>query len=147
MSNGYQKYIAIGNLGADPELKVTQGGQTVLKLRMAVTEKYKDKNGELQEATEWVSGALWGKRAEALAKILKVGDRIMIEGKLKTSSYEKDGEKRYRTEVNVNEVVLCGGGKGEQAAPTNGRTNGKTTRGPSQYDESDAYAGADEIPF
>lgn len=113
MSNGYQKFIAVGNLGADPELKVTQGGQSVLKLRLAVSEKYKDKNGELQEVTEWVSASLWGKRAESLAKFLRKGDRIMIEGKLRTSSYEKDGEKRYRTDVNVNEVVLCGGGKGD----------------------------------
>jgi single-strand DNA-binding protein len=106
------KVLLLGNLGADPELKVTQGGQAVLKLRLATTETYLDRNNTRQERTEWHSITLWGKRGEALAKFLQKGERIFVEGSLRTSSYEKDGEKRYRTEINATNIILAGRGKG-----------------------------------
>lgn len=116
MSNGLNKVMLLGNLGADPELKVTQGGQAVLKLRLATTDSYLDRNNARQERTEWHSVTLWGKRGEALAKFLQKGERIFVEGRLQTSSYEKDGEKRYRTEVVATNIILGGRGKsgGEQ---------------------------------
>lgn len=113
MSEGYLRVVALGNLGADPELRMTKGGTAVLNIRMACSESYLDANKVKQERTEWVAVTVWGKRAEALAKILSKGDRILVEGGLRTSSYEgKDGDKRYKTEVNADKVVLCGGGKG-----------------------------------
>src|SRR5690349_16817457 len=115
MAEGLNKVMLLGNLGADPELKVTQGGQAVLKLRLATTETYLDKNQTRQERTEWHSVTMWGRRGEALAKFLTKGDRIFIEGSLRTSSYEKDGEKRYRTEVIASNVILSGGGRGRGA--------------------------------
>lgn len=69
-------------------------------------------SNERKERTEWVSVTVWGKRADGLAKILSKGSRICVEGSLRTSSYEKDGEKRYKTEVNATNVVLCGGSRG-----------------------------------
>jgi single-strand DNA-binding protein len=113
MADGLNKVMLLGNLGADPELKVTQGGAAVLKMRLATTESYLDKSNTRQERTEWHSLTLWGKRGEALAKFLKKGDRLFIEGGLRTSSYEKDGEKRYRTEIIVSNVIL-NGGRGKQ---------------------------------
>ncbi len=112
MAEGLNRVMLLGNLGADPELKVTQGGQSVLKLRLATTESYLDKNNTRQERTEWHRVTLWGRRGEALAKFLTKGERIFVEGRLQTSSYEKDGEKRYSTEVIATNVILGGRGKG-----------------------------------
>ena len=120
MSEGLNKVMLFGNLGADPELKTTQGGSSLLKLRLATTERYLDANKERQERTEWHSVTLWGKRAEALSRLLSKGSRILVEGSLRTSSYEKDGEKRYRTEINATNVILSGGGpktSTEESAP------------------------------
>ncbi len=113
MSEGLNKVLLLGNLGADPELRVTANGQAVLKMRLATTEKYLDKNNAKQEKTEWHSISLWGKRGEALAKFLQKGDRLFVEGRIQTSSYEKDGEKRYRTEINATNVILNGGKKND----------------------------------
>src|SRR4029079_11685308 len=120
MADGLNRVILLGNLGADPELKMTQGGQAVLKLRLATTETYLDKNQTRQERTEWHSVTLWGKRGEALSKFLTKGERIFVEGSLRTSSYEKDGEKRYRTEVVANNIILGGRGRGEGAMAEGG---------------------------
>src|SRR3954447_11972717 len=111
MAEGLNKVMLLGNLGADPELKMTQGGQAVLKLRLATTETYLDKNQTRQERTEWHSVTMWGKRGEALSKFLTKGERIFVEGSLRTSSYEKNGEKRYSTEVNATNIILTGRGE------------------------------------
>lgn len=110
--DGLNRVMLLGNLGADPELRMTSGGQAVLKLRLATTESYLDKERTRQERTEWHSVVVWGKRAEGLGKIVRKGDRLFIEGGLRTSSYEKGGEKRYRTEVVASNVILSGSSKG-----------------------------------
>lgn len=115
MAEGLNKVMLLGNLGADPELRVTGGGQAVLKLRLATTETYLDRNNTRQERTEWHSVTMWGKRGEALSKFLTKGERIFVEGSLRTSSYEKDGEKRYRTEIVANNIILAGRGQGERS--------------------------------
>lgn len=113
-SEGLNKVMLIGNLGADPELKFTQGGQAVLSLRIATTERYVSKGGERQERTEWHSVVIWGNRAEALNKFLAKGRTIYVEGRLQTRSWDdkKDGSKRYKTEINATQILLLGGGRG-----------------------------------
>lgn len=108
MSDGMNKVILLGNIGADPELRFTGSGIAVLNFRMATNESYVDRNKELQERTEWHTVVIWGARAEALAKILSRGACVLVEGGLRTSSYEKDGTKRYKTEVHAREICLTG---------------------------------------
>lgn len=109
MADGYNRVLLLGNIGADPELRVTAGGQSVLKIRMATSETYLDKNRVKQEKTEWHSVVCWGKQAEALGKFLQKGSKIFVEGSLQTQSWEKDGQKHFKTEVNAKSIVLCGG--------------------------------------
>jgi single-strand DNA-binding protein len=113
MAEGLNRVMLLGNLGADPELRMTQGGQAVLKMRLATTETYLDRNRVRQEKTEWHNVVVWGKRAEALSKFLSKGSRLFIEGGLRTSSYDdRDGNKRYRTEVVANNIILAGAARG-----------------------------------
>src|SRR5688572_1914192 len=113
MAEGLNRVMLLGNLGADPELRMTSGGQAVLKLRLATSETYMDRNKTRQERTEWHNVVIWGKRAEALSKILTKGTRIFVEGGLRTSSYEdRDGHKRYRTEIVCSNILLQGRGGG-----------------------------------
>src|ERR1700742_1398014 len=110
MADGLNRVMLLGNLGADPELRFTQGGQGVLNMRIATTESYLDKNKVRQERTDWHNVVVWGKRGEALGKILTKGSSVFIEGSLRTSSYDdREGNKRYKTEVIANNVLLTGG--------------------------------------
>lgn len=130
------KVILIGNLGADPSLKFANNGNGILSLRIATTEKFLNKSGEKQEVTDWHSVVIFGKRAEALSKLLNKGDRIAIEGKVRTRSYDdKDGNKRYSTEVIADEVELLGGGK---------RDGGQQRQ---SFEQGPGAADSDEIPF
>lgn len=117
MADGLNRAILVGNLGMDPELKFTQGGQAVLRIRLATTESYMNKAGERQERTEWHTVVVWGKRAESLNKILSKGRTIWVEGRIQTRSWEdkKDGSKRYATEINAQNIGLVGSGGGARA--------------------------------
>ncbi len=153
MTEGLNRVYLCGNLGADPELRVTPGGQAVLKLRLATNESYLDRNNVRQERTEWHRVTVWGRRAEALGKILQKGGAIFVEGRLQTSSYEKDGEKRYSTEVVANNIILAGGKLSEaRATQTPSRSTSHTD---SAFAPSDSSGGGssggigsdDDIPF
>ena len=122
MAEGLNRVILIGNLGQDPELRFTQSNMGVLSLRMATTESYFDTNTkERKERTEWHTVVVWGKRGEALNKILSKGSRLCVEGRLQTRSWEdKSVNKRYTTEINAQNVILLGG-RGEGAAGGAGR--------------------------
>src|SRR6478735_6558996 len=117
MSENLNRVMLLGNLGSDPELRFTQGGQAVLNMRLATTESYLDKDKVRKERTDWHSVVVWGKRGEALAKILTKGSSVFIEGSLRTSSYDnKEGQKVYKTEINATNLLLTGsrnrGGEG-----------------------------------
>lgn len=105
------KVLLVGNLGRDGELRYTNGGSPVNTLNLATTDVWNDKQGQRQERTEWHRVVLWGKTAEALAEYLVKGKQVYVEGKLQTRQWEdKDGTKRYTTEVRADRVVLLGGG-------------------------------------
>jgi single-strand DNA-binding protein len=110
------KVILVGNLGRDAELRYTPGGAPVATLNLATTEVWNDKAGQRQEKTEWHRVVLWGKTAESLSEYLVKGKQLYIEGRLQTRQWDdKDGNKRYTTEIRGDRIVLLGGGGGSGA--------------------------------
>ena len=142
---GVNKVILIGNLGRDPELRYTQSGQAVVNFPIATSENWTDKSGERQERTEWHRIVVWGRVGENCAQYLSKGRTVFVEGRLQTREWEdKEGNKRYTTEVNANNVQFLGGprsesgGGGGGGAPSGGgEQGGSGTPGPS----------GDDIPF
>jgi len=147
MSEGLNRVFLLGNLGADPDLRFTQGGAAVLNMRVATTEVYIDKNRERQERAEWHSVVVFGPRAEALAKILGKGSTIHVEGSIRNSSYDKDGVKHHKSEIVARDIRLCGGGPArapqQEARPAQG---GGYSRGPAGKAPPPPDPGPEEMP-
>lgn len=117
MSKGLNKVMIIGNLGNDPESRFITPDNPVCRISVATSEQWKDKQtGEKKERTEWHRVAAFGKLAEIMQKYLHKGSKVYIEGQLRTSSYEKNGEKRYSTEIIASEMQMLDG-KGSSGEP------------------------------
>ncbi len=111
------KVILIGRLGQDPDLRYTPSGTAVTTLSVATNEVWRDRDGNNQERTEWHRVVLWGKQAETAGEYLKKGSRIYIEGRLQTRNWEdKDGNRRYTTEVIASRMQFMDGRQESQAA-------------------------------
>ena len=106
MSKGINKVLLIGHLGADPETRATQTGTMITNLRLATTESWKDQSGNRQDRTEWHRVVLFGRTAEVARDYLRKGAKVYIEGSLRTSSYEKNGEKRYSTDIVASDLQM-----------------------------------------
>jgi single-strand DNA-binding protein len=107
---GVNKVILIGNLGKDPELRYTPGGQPVATFSLATTERWNDRNGQRQDRTEWHNIVVWGKLAELVNQYLKKGRSAYVEGRITTRSWDdRDGVKKYRTEIVAVQVHFLGG--------------------------------------
>ncbi len=118
MAKSLNKVQLIGNLGKDPEMRYTSSGIAVATFSVATSDSWKGQDGNMQERTEWHNIVAWRKLAEICGEWLKKGKKVYIEGKLQTRSYEKDGVKKYITEIVAeNLIMLDGGGKGTQGAP------------------------------
>ena len=131
------KVILIGNLGRDPELRYTQGGSAVANFTLATNERWRDKDGNNQERTEWHRIVVWGRTAENCAQYLQKGRSVYVEGRLQTREWEdKDGNKRNTTEVNALAVQFLGGRGG----------SGGGGDDPGRGDSEEAPPG-DDIPF
>lgn len=101
------KVILIGNLGADPEIRYTQSGTPVVNFRIATTERWKDKDGQQQEQTEWHNVVAWGRLAEICGEYLAKGSKVYVEGKLQTRKWQdQNGNDRYTTEVIAREMKM-----------------------------------------
>lgn len=117
--SGINKVILIGNLGADPELRFTADGTAVANLRIATSRKWKNKRNETEEETTWHSVTAWAKTAEICKEYLSKGRQVYIEGRLQNRTWtDKQGQKRYSTEVVAEQVHFLGGGGKHAAAPT-----------------------------
>lgn len=103
------KVILIGRCGKDPEIKFTPGGTQVASFSIATSEKYKNKSGELVEKTDWHNITVWGQRS--VLDYIKKGTELVVEGKIQTDSYEKDGVKKYITKIVSEKITLIGGNK------------------------------------
>ena len=113
---GVNKVILVGNLGRDPEVRYTRNGTAVATLNIATTETWTDKNGQRQDRTEWHRVVAWSKLAEIAKEYLSKGRQVYIEGKLQTRSWDdRDGNKRYTTEVKADQMLMLGG-RGEGGA-------------------------------
>jgi single-strand DNA-binding protein len=115
MPKSVNKVILVGHLGKDPEVKYTPSGTAVASFSIATSERFKDKDGNWQDRTEWHNIVLWQRLAEIAGEYLKKGRQVYIEGRLQTRSWDdkNTGEKKYRTEVVGNDLVLLGGGQGQ----------------------------------
>ena len=139
------KVILVGNLGRDAEKRFTPGGAAVATLNLATTEVWNDKAGQKQEKTEWHRIVLWGKSAESLTDYLVKGKQIYVEGKLQTRQWDdKDGNKRYTTEIRADRVVLLGGG-GRSGSADRGADH--AAAGPAGGPEPTEPLSDDDIPF
>jgi single-strand DNA-binding protein len=135
------KVILVGNLGKDAELRYTPGGTAVASVRLATTERFKDKEGQWQDQTEWHTVVIWGKTAESLAEYLRKGKQIYVEGRLQTRSWDdaKEGRKRFATEVRADRIVLLGG-RVPGAGPAEAAGPAEPAREPAELTD-------DDIPF
>ncbi len=146
MPKSVNKVILVGNVGQDPEVKYTPSGIPVGKFSLATNERFKDKNGEFQERTEWHTIVAWRRLAEIVGEFVSKGSKVYVEGKLQTSSWEDrhSGEKKYRTEVVARDLVLLGSrdnGSGAQpAASHNAEETESVEAGAGEIDDQD-------IPF
>lgn len=134
---GVNKVILVGHLGADPEMRYTADGTAVCKFRIATTEKYKDRQGNMQERTEWHRITAWRKLAEICGQYLAKGKQVYIEGKIRSDTWEQEGVKRYSYEIVADTMQMLGGGQG---------------RGPEREPEApfgppEGGAPEDDIPF
>ncbi|MGB9773247.1 MAG: single-stranded DNA-binding protein [Bacteroidota bacterium] len=113
MSKSLNKVTLIGNLGKDPEIRYTTSGVAVANFTMATTERWKDQDGNQQEHTEWHNIVAWRRLAEIANEYLKKGNKVYVEGKIRTRSYDdKNGVKRYVTEIVADDIILFGGRPG-----------------------------------
>ncbi len=152
---GINKVILLGNLGKDPDIRHLEGGASVANFPLATTEFYKDKNGNKVEQTEWHNIVLWRAQAEFAGKYLKKGNMILIEGKLRTRSWEdKDKVKRYTTEVVGDNVTIVNNShnvRKEENTQANQTASGhsETTATAASHAETVAggNSGSDDLPF
>ncbi|TVR30224.1 MAG: single-stranded DNA-binding protein [Balneolaceae bacterium] len=141
------KAMVIGRLGADPDVRYTQSNTAVATISVATTERYKDKNGELQENTEWHRIVAWGRLAEICQQYLKKGSLAYFEGPIQTREWEdKDGQKRYTTEIKALNMQMLDsrGDSGGSSAPAknNKKAAANTVEIDDSFDDMD-----DDLPF
>ena len=155
MAKGVNKVLLLGNVGKDPEIRSTAGGTTVASFSLATADRAKDQQGNWQDKTEWHNLVAFNRTAEIVRDYVKKGTQLFIEGKIQTRSWDdkESGQKKYKTEILVNELSLLGGGPGRgEGASSGGYSKSNTAsydqRTPaSQPDFADQGITDDDIPF
>jgi single-strand DNA-binding protein len=160
VSRSLNKVTLIGNLGKDPEVRSTSGGNRVATFSLATSRAWNDASGNKQEKTEWHKCVAWNSKGSQLAdiveKYMKKGDKVYVEGRIEYGQYQdKDGQTRYTTEINVRELIMLGGGRGggdmDGDRPARAAAPAKAKAG-AGGDEFEDFPGAladedDDLPF
>jgi single-strand DNA-binding protein len=152
--SGVNKVILIGNLGKDPEERHFEGGRVKVSFPLATSETYKNREGEKVETTEWHNIVLWNKLGEIAAKYLHKGDKVFIEGKIRTRSWEDAGVKKYMTEINADNMTMLSPRKTEETPMSSNQPQADSAQG---FDNNRSIAGMepslankdsnDDLPF
>jgi len=138
------KVLLVGNLGKDPEVRFTANGRAVARFPVATSEKWTDQEGNRQERTEWHNVVVWGKQAETCGQYLAKGRQVFVEGAIRSRQYDdKDGNKRYITEIIARDVRFLGGGG--RGGPGEGGGGGGFNVPPGE--DAGPPGGDDDIPF
>ena len=154
MSRSLNKVMLIGNLGSDPEVRSTTGGNRVASFSLATSRSWNSPNGEKQEKTEWHRCVVWNTKGSGLADVVekycKKGDKIYVEGRIEYRQWQdKENQTRYSTEINVRELIMLGGGSGGAGRPAGGEfeseANGSRSRAAAPAKAKAGAAGGDDF--
>jgi single-strand DNA-binding protein len=152
MAKGVNKVMLLGNVGKDPEIRTTPGGMTVATFSLATADRAKDAQGNWTDKTEWHNLVAFQRTAEIIRDYVKKGSQIFVEGKIQTRSWDdkESGQKKYRTEILINELSLLGGGGGrsEGSSSSGGYSSSKPAAASAPAnDYADQQITDDDIPF
>ena len=146
MAKGVNKVLLLGNVGKDPEIRASQGGMTIASFTLATADRQKDQTGNWTDRTEWHNLVAFQRTAEIVRDYVKKGSQIYVEGKIQTRSWDdkESGQKKYRTEILVNDMSLLGGRGGEGGGGGGERAGSYTSSGSSGggYGSGGNYAGS-----
>ena len=150
VSRSLNKVSLIGNLGNDPEIRSTTGGNRVATFSLATSRSWNDASGQKQEKTEWHRCVVWNTKSSQLADIVEryvhKGDKLYVEGRIEYRQWQdKDGQTRYSTEINVRELIMLGGGRGAAAAGGDYDSDSGARRAPAAAPKAKATAGGDDF--
>ena len=152
MAKSVNKVILLGNVGKDPEIRATGGGTMVASFGLATSERTKDQSGNWTDRTEWHNLVAFQRTAEIIRDYVKKGSKLYVEGKIQTRSWDdkNSGEKKYRTEIIVNDIsLLSGRGEGDGGSYSRSSSSSYDQRGPAQTDElvQSTEITDEDIPF
>lgn len=149
MAKGVNKVFLLGNVGKDPEIRATQGGMTIASFSLATADRQKDAQGNWADKTEWHNLVAFARTAEIVRDYVKKGTQVFVEGKIQTRSWDdkESGQKRYRTEILVNDLSLLGGGAGGRQSGEGGGYSRSSAPSSSAPDYADQGITDDDIPF
>jgi single-strand DNA-binding protein len=157
MARSFNQVILMGNLTRDPELRQTPNGQNVCSFSLALNRSYKGADGNWQEATDYIDVVAWGPLGERVAQYLSKGRPCLVNGRLQSSSWEKDGQKRSKVEVNAQDVTFLGGQQGEGGASSSAQSSSSSSAASATIpakkkddvveDFGDEPINLDDIPF
>lgn len=152
MAKSVNKVFLLGNVGKDPDIRATGGGTTVASFSLATSERTKDQSGNWTDRTEWHNLVAYGKLAEIIRDYVKKGGKLFVEGRIQTRSWDdkNSGEKKYRTEIIVNELsLLSGRGEGDGGGYNRSSSTSYDQRSPAPTDElvQSTEITDDDIPF